>query len=97
MKTFYWGIERSLVGGTRGGLVVLLNLGMRRTRCKNHTNPPRSRFNSKNPKGNHEMIKPTFHHVNLKTTRLQEMIDWYGVVIGATGQPSVQLYSVHFE
>jgi hypothetical protein len=25
------------------------------------------------------MIKPTFHHVNLKTTRLQEMIDWYGV------------------
>jgi catechol-2,3-dioxygenase len=30
------------------------------------------------------MIKPTFHHVNLKTTRLQEMIDWYGVVIGAT-------------
>jgi catechol-2,3-dioxygenase len=41
-------------------------------------------FNSKNPEGNHEMIKPTFHHVNLKTTRLQEMIDWYGVVIGAT-------------
>ena len=30
------------------------------------------------------MIKPTFHHVNLKTTRLQEMIDWYGVVVGAT-------------
>jgi catechol-2,3-dioxygenase len=23
------------------------------------------------------------HHVNLKTTRLQEMIDWYGVVVGA--------------
>jgi hypothetical protein len=21
------------------------------------------------------MIKPTFHHVNLKTTRMQEMID----------------------
>ena len=30
------------------------------------------------------MIKPTLHHVNLKTTRLQEMIDWYGVVVGAT-------------
>ena len=30
------------------------------------------------------MIKPTLHHVNLKTTRMQEMIDWYGVVVGAT-------------
>ncbi|HEX4564548.1 MAG TPA: VOC family protein [Solirubrobacteraceae bacterium] len=28
-------------------------------------------------------IKPTFHHVNLKTTRLQEMIDWYTAVVGA--------------
>ena len=28
-------------------------------------------------------IKPTFHHVNLKTTRLQEMIDWYRAVVGA--------------
>jgi catechol 2,3-dioxygenase len=27
--------------------------------------------------------KPAFHHVNLKTTRLQEMIDWYGTVVGA--------------
>ncbi len=26
--------------------------------------------------------KPAFHHVNLKTTRLQEMIDWYGTVVG---------------
>ena len=25
---------------------------------------------------------PVFHHVNLKTRRLQEMIDWYGTVIG---------------
>jgi catechol 2,3-dioxygenase len=25
---------------------------------------------------------PIFHHVNLKTTRLQEMIDWYGNVVG---------------
>ncbi|WP_210490993.1 VOC family protein [Patulibacter sp. SYSU D01012] len=27
--------------------------------------------------------RPAFHHVNLKTTRLQEMIDWYGLVVGA--------------
>jgi catechol-2,3-dioxygenase len=25
---------------------------------------------------------PTLHHVNLKTTRLQEMIAWYGAVVG---------------
>jgi catechol 2,3-dioxygenase len=25
---------------------------------------------------------PILHHVNFKTTRLQEMIDWYGVVVG---------------
>jgi catechol-2,3-dioxygenase len=25
---------------------------------------------------------PILHHVNLKTTRLQEMIDWYGLVLG---------------
>jgi catechol 2,3-dioxygenase len=28
-------------------------------------------------------IRPTFHHVNLKTTRLQEMIDFYGTLVGA--------------
>jgi catechol 2,3-dioxygenase len=28
------------------------------------------------------MISPTLHHVTLKTTRLQEMIDWYGQVVG---------------
>ena len=26
---------------------------------------------------------PTIHHINLKTTRLQELIDWYGTVVGA--------------
>ena len=26
---------------------------------------------------------PLLHHINLKTTRLQEMIDWYGIVVGA--------------
>jgi catechol-2,3-dioxygenase len=25
---------------------------------------------------------PTLHHINLKTTRLQEMIDWYGTTVG---------------
>jgi catechol-2,3-dioxygenase len=30
-----------------------------------------------------DVIRPTFHHVNLKTTRLQEMLDWYAVVVGA--------------
>jgi catechol 2,3-dioxygenase len=29
------------------------------------------------------IVRPAFHHVNLKTTRLQEMIDWYGEVVGA--------------
>lgn len=27
--------------------------------------------------------RPTLHHVNLKTTRLQQMIDWYSAVVGA--------------
>lgn len=26
--------------------------------------------------------RPSLHHVNLKTTRLQEMIEWYGKVVG---------------
>jgi catechol 2,3-dioxygenase len=29
------------------------------------------------------LIRPTFHHFNLKTTRLQELIDWYVTVVGA--------------
>jgi catechol 2,3-dioxygenase len=28
------------------------------------------------------VIHPKFHHVNLKTTRLQEMLDWYATVLG---------------
>jgi catechol 2,3-dioxygenase len=28
------------------------------------------------------MTNPSFHHVSLKTTRLQPMIDWYGTVVG---------------
>jgi catechol 2,3-dioxygenase len=30
------------------------------------------------------VIHPTLHHVNLKTNRLDEMIDWYGEVVGTT-------------
>jgi catechol 2,3-dioxygenase len=33
-----------------------------------------------------EMIKPKLHHVTLKTSRLDEMIAWYGAVIGAKVQ-----------
>ena len=29
------------------------------------------------------VIHPKFHHFNLKTTRLQEMIDWARLVVGA--------------
>jgi catechol 2,3-dioxygenase len=32
------------------------------------------------------MIKPKLHHVTLKTSRLDEMIAWYGLVIGAKVQ-----------
>jgi catechol-2,3-dioxygenase len=28
------------------------------------------------------VIRPKIHHINLKTTRLQEMIDWYSEVVG---------------
>jgi catechol 2,3-dioxygenase len=29
------------------------------------------------------VIHPRFHHVNLKTTRLQQMVDWYARLVGA--------------
>lgn len=29
------------------------------------------------------ILRPTFHHFNLKTTRLQELVDWYTAVVGA--------------
>ena len=28
--------------------------------------------------------RPVLHHVTLKTNRVQEMIDWYGTVVGMT-------------
>ena len=30
-----------------------------------------------------DIIRPTFHHVTIKTSRLQEMVEWYKAVIGA--------------
>jgi catechol-2,3-dioxygenase len=30
-----------------------------------------------------EIIKPAFHHVTFKTSRLDEMVTWYGTVVGA--------------
>lgn len=30
------------------------------------------------------VVRPLFHHVNLKTTRLTEMLEWYGLVTGGT-------------
>lgn len=34
--------------------------------------------------GTRTVANPILHHVNLKTRRLQEMIDWYGLVVGMT-------------
>jgi catechol 2,3-dioxygenase-like lactoylglutathione lyase family enzyme len=40
------------------------------------------------------VIRPAMHHVNLKTTRLQDMIDWYGKVIGT--RPNFQSDTIAF-
>ena len=32
---------------------------------------------------NTAVIAPALHHVNLKTTQLQTMVDWYGAVVGS--------------
>jgi len=39
--------------------------------------------------------RPTLHHVNLKTTRLQEMIDWYATAVGMS--PTYQFPGVSVE
>lgn len=49
------------------------------------------------PDETEQLIKPTMHHVNLKTTRLQEMIDWYGLVVGAKPNFQFPRWSVHFK
>jgi len=40
------------------------------------------------------IAQPILHHVNLKTTRIQEMIDWYGTVVGM--RPHFQNPSIAF-
>ncbi len=48
--------------------------------CAPRSRPPRELFDE------HARDRPksSLHHINLKTSRLQELIDWYGVVVGAT-------------
>jgi catechol-2,3-dioxygenase len=41
-----------------------------------------------------QVIRPSMHHVNLKTTRLQAMVDWYGQVIGS--RPNFQSGMIAF-
>jgi catechol 2,3-dioxygenase-like lactoylglutathione lyase family enzyme len=45
----------------------------------------RTPFQRRSPKcgRKQQMIKPKLHHVTFKTSRLDEMIAWYGAVIGA--------------
>jgi catechol-2,3-dioxygenase len=44
---------------------------------------PRDAPNQQEPAmPNPAVIRPKIHHINLKTTRLQEMIDWYSEVVG---------------
>ena len=31
-------------------------------------------------------VRPSLHHVNIKTSRLDEMIKWYGLVVGTQEQ-----------
>jgi catechol 2,3-dioxygenase-like lactoylglutathione lyase family enzyme len=40
------------------------------------------------------VMRPAMHHVNLKTTRLREMVDWYAKVIGS--RPNFQSDVVAF-
>lgn len=39
-------------------------------------------MNSTAPEASDQVIIPVLHHVTLKTGRLQEMIDWYGTLVG---------------
>jgi catechol 2,3-dioxygenase len=44
--------------------------------------PPSAKGDTKMSKQNGQIPQPVLHHVNLKTTRMREMIDWYGTVVG---------------
>jgi catechol 2,3-dioxygenase len=39
---------------------------------------------TRSPTTGRPVVNPVMHHVNLKTVRLQELIDWYGTVLGMT-------------
>lgn len=41
-----------------------------------------STLNTSSMNSQQKNVHPTLHHVNLKTTKLQEMVVWYGVVLG---------------
>ena len=34
------------------------------------------------PAATKDQVRPSLHHVNIKTSRLDEMIKWYGLVVG---------------
>ena len=44
-----------------------------------------------------EVKIPILHHVNLKTIRMTEMIEWYGKVIGARKQFQNEVMGFHHE
>jgi len=48
------------------------------------------------PVDGERVINPAMHHINIKTTKLQEMIDWYGLV-SSEGQFSIPYRGVHFK
>src|SRR5437868_2770480 len=35
------------------------------------------------PNGSTQVVAPALHHVNLKTTQLDAMVQWYGTVVGS--------------
>ena len=38
------------------------------------------------PAATKDEVRPSLHHVNIKTSRLDEMIKWYGLVVGTQVQ-----------
>lgn len=46
------------------------------------TQPTATQPGATQPSSSPAIHRPAFHHVNLKTIRLQEMVDWYSKVVG---------------
>jgi catechol 2,3-dioxygenase len=58
-----------------------------RSRCDTIPDRDRTRQGTKAPEREEmPMIKPKLHHVTIKTSRLDEMIKWYALVVGAQVQ-----------